>query len=128
MRSDETTPAPALGLDLDGTIDESPEFFRTLTACWPGKVYVITYRSDRAPAKEDVEKHGIRYDELILVGAFAEKAVRIKELGIAVYVDDQDEMLLDIPETVTVLKIRNAGNFDFDEKQWLYSRRTGRQL
>jgi len=33
-----------------------------------------------------------------------------------------------IPENVTVLKIRNGGNFDFEEKKWLFSEQTGRMI
>lgn len=39
---------PSIALDLDGTIDEAPVFFQFLSKCWPGTVYVITYRSDQA--------------------------------------------------------------------------------
>ena len=38
----ENRAVPSIALDLDGTIDEAPEFFRVLSECWPGKVYVIT--------------------------------------------------------------------------------------
>jgi uncharacterized HAD superfamily protein len=120
--------APALGIDLDGTIDEAPGFFRLLSRHWPGKVYVITYRSDREQAREDVERNRIRYDGLVLVSAFAEKAVKIRELGIAVYFDDQDEVLQQIPEGVTVLKVRNGGNLDFEDRKWLYSWQTGQEI
>lgn len=33
-----------------------------------------------------------------------------------------------IPEDITVLKIRNGGNFDAESRQWLYSAATGRQI
>ena len=42
------------------------------------------------------------------------------------YIDDQDECLMDIPPAVTVFKIRNDGNFE--ESQWLYSSRTGSHI
>src|SRR3954471_14348762 len=103
MRQSEKEPIPALGIDLDGTIDEAPDFFRVLTRCWPGEVYVLTYRDDFEKAKLDLHKFDIRYDQLILVSSFAEKAVKIMVLGISVYFDDQDEMLLDVPQGVTVL-------------------------
>ena len=119
---------PALGLDLDGTIDEAADFFQVLSHNWPGKVYIITYRDDAEKATRDVERFGVRYDEIILVSSFEQKAVEIERLGIAVYFDDQDEMLQHVAEGVTVFKIRNGGNFDFEASKWLFSDRTGKLL
>jgi len=119
---------PAIAFDLDGTIDEAPDFFRVLAECWPGKVYVITYRNDRAKAEQDVARFGIRCDDVVLVSNFDQKAEVIAERGISVYFDDQDEMLLHIPEGVAVLKIRNGGNYDFDARKWLFSDLTGRKI
>ncbi len=120
------TSTPHLGLDLDGVLDESPIFFRLLTAIWPGKVIIVTFRSDRAKAEADLETLGIRYDELILVESFGQKAEVIAEKGILVYIDDQPEALRDIPPTVSVMLMRNGGNFDIDEKLWMMSERTGK--
>jgi hypothetical protein len=119
---------PSIGIDLDGTIDEAPEFFRLLTNLWPGRIYVITYRDDYARAVADVQRHGVKYDQVVLVDSFREKAARIAELGISVYFDDMDEMLMHIPEGVAVMKIRNGGNFDYSLGKWLYSKQTGREL
>lgn len=121
-------PMPSLGLDLDGTIDESPLFFQILSHRWPGKVFVVTYRKDQAKAEADVQRFGIRCDEVILVDSFAAKAKVIADRGIDIYFDDQDEMTGDIPESVTVFKVRNGGNFDFEQKKWLYSDQTGIKL
>jgi hypothetical protein len=120
--------APSIGIDLDGTIDEAPEFFRVLTNLWPGRVYVITYRDDLARAEADVERHGVRCDGVVLVNSFREKAARIAELGISVYFDDMDEVLMHIPEGVSVMKVRNGGNYDYFLGKWLYSNQTGREL
>ena len=49
----------------------------------------------------------------MVVSSFAQKAAEIASRNISVYVDDQDEILMHIPESVTVLKIRNGGNYDF---------------
>lgn len=121
-------PYPSIGLDLDGTIDECPTFFGWLASNWPGKVFIITYRSDRSKAEADLAKHQIRYDELILVKSFGEKAEVIVQQGISFYFDDQDEMMIDIPENRTVFKIRNGGNFCYETKRWLYSEQTGRTV
>jgi hypothetical protein len=120
--------SPSIGIDLDGTIDEAPEFFRLLTNLWPGRIYVITYRDDYARAVADVQRHGIKYDQVVLVDSFRAKAERIAELRITVYFDDMDEILMHIPEGVAVMKIRNGGNFDYTLRKWLYSKQTGREL
>lgn len=120
------TKLPTLGIDFDGCVDESPVFFRMMTHCWPGPVIVLTYRDDRAEAIADLARYDIRFDELILVSSFDAKAVVIVEKGISVYFDDQPEMLKNVPENLTVMLVRNGGNFCFDEKLWLMSDRTGR--
>lgn len=48
------------------------------------------------------------------------------EKGITVYFDDQPVMLKNIPPAVSVMLVRNGGNFDFEGKKWLFSERTGR--
>ena len=118
-------PHPSLGIDLDGCVDEAPIFFHLLTKNWPGKVFVITYRDDKEKAEEVLKKYHIRWDELILVRSFDEKAVVIAEQGISTYFDDQPEMLKNITPNVNVLLVRNGGNFDFDSKKWLLSEKTG---
>jgi len=118
----------SLGLDLDGVIDEAANFFAVLTNVWPGDVFIITYRDDRDKSLADLESLGIKYTDVILVNSFAEKADVIARLGIDVYVDDQDEVLMHIPEGVTVLKLRNGGNYDAAQKKWLYSKITGRPV
>lgn len=116
---------PALGIDLDGTIDEAPGFFAAVSRGWQGKVYVITYRDDAEKARRDAESHGVRVDEVVLVKSFAEKSERIRDLGIAYFFDDMDEVLQHIDGACKVFKVRNEGNFDYDSKRWLYSRHTG---
>jgi hypothetical protein len=125
-----TVPAkpPALGLDLDGVIDENAKFFGVLTEVWPGDVFIITFRDDKTKAISDLARLGIKYTDVVLVNSFAEKADVIARLAIDVFIDDQDETLVHIPETVTVLKMRNGGNYDHHEQKWLYSKITGRPV
>jgi hypothetical protein len=121
-----SVPKPTLGIDIDGCIDECPIFFQTLTRCWPGEVIVVSYRNDRAKAAEILSRYGIRYSELVLVNSLEAKAQVIVERGILVFFDDQPESLKDIPETVNVMLVRNGGNFDFEDRRWLFSHETGR--
>jgi uncharacterized HAD superfamily protein len=118
----------ALGIDLDGTIDEAPGFFRMLTNVWPGKVYIITYRNDVDGIKFRLEQFGIKYNEIICVNSFAQKAKEIRKLNIKAFFDDMDEVLIHIPEDVAVFKVRNGGNFDFNEAKWVYNDLTGKAL
>lgn len=119
---------PSLGLDLDGVLDENPKFFSILTDVWPGDVFIITFRDDKAKAIADLARLGIKYTAMILVNSFAEKADVIARLAIDVYIDDQPEVLMHLPEGVSVLMMRNGGNFDYAKKKWLYCGVTGRQV
>jgi uncharacterized HAD superfamily protein len=117
-----------LGLDLDGTITDAPEFFSAWTKSWPGRVIIITYRNDREKTILDLERLNIRYDELVLVDRMDGKAAVIAEHGVTTYVDDQPEMLKNVPNGVNVMLFRNKGNFDFDDQRWMFSGQTGKQV
>lgn len=121
-------PQPSIGIDLDGTIDESPVFFEILTRAWPGKVYIITYRHDFECIQADLERFRIKYTKIIMVTSFKQKSEEIDRLGISVFFDDMDEVLQHVAPDVTVMKVRNQGNFDYEEKRWLYSPHTGRNV
>lgn len=120
-------PHPTLGIDLDGCCDES-NFFNILTHCWPGDVVVITFRSDRNKALADLERLSIRYTEVVLVDTFEQKAQVIAERGISFFIDDQPEMLKNIPASVGIMLFRNGGNFDYEDRKWMLSERTGKLI
>ncbi len=115
-----------LGLDLDGCITDAPEFFSAWTHSWPGRVIVITYRRDRAKTILDLDERNIRYDEVVLVDRMDAKAAVIAEHGVTLYVDDQPEMLKNVPAGVNVMLFRNEGNFDFADQRWMLSQETGK--
>ena len=121
-----STPMPSLGIDIDGCVDEAPLFFQLLTKHWPGKVFVISYRSDRAKAEADLAKYRIHYHELILVSSMQAKAEVIRLNGILVFFDDQPEVLKGISPSTQVMLVRNGGNFDFDDCRWMFSEETGK--
>lgn len=121
-------PKPTLGIDLDGCVDEAPDFFYLLTTVWPGDVIVVTYRSDREKAIADLEKYRIRFTDVVLVNSFEAKAKVIAERQISYYIDDQPEMLKNIPPKTAVMLFRNEGNFDFEDKKWMLSDQTGKLI
>lgn len=114
--------APILGIDIDGTIDESSDFFKILSKTWPGKVYIVTARDDAEKAKQYVDSFDIYYDDIYAIGKL-DKAETISRIGIDVFFDDQDECIKNISDDVTVMKIRNDGNSK--SGKWLYSNNTG---
>jgi len=110
-----------IGVDLDGTISEYPEFFKLFTQAMSQagcKIYVIT---DRPPGTEDIvteqlQGYGITYDVMKITG---EKSDYILKEGIGVLFDDVDQYFVDLPAEVAVFKIRQKYNFDFAEKRWI---------
>lgn len=120
-----------IGIDLDNTINENSttiSFFSFITNAMKGKweIFIITNRDShyREQTKTELAELGIYYDHLVIT---AEKANFIVENGISVYMDDTDEYFLELPESVVVFKIREAGNFDFTEgmHKWIYGDKTG---
>jgi hypothetical protein len=113
-----------IGLDLDGLLDERPDFFSFLTAALRGSghfVAVLTYRDPESRPRTEAQlaSWGIVFDELSFARSLGDKGRLCRELAIDVYFDDQDECIQDVGEGTTVFKIRNGGNFDFGERKWL---------
>ena len=117
-------PSPSIGIDIDGCIDEFPIFFQTFSASWPGKVYIITMRSEPESVKKFLEEKMIRYDELILAESFKDKGKIIRDKGIMVFFDDQPEIIKHINSNCACMLVRNEGNFDFENKRYVMSDKT----
>lgn len=122
-----------VGLDLDGLLDERPDFFSFLTAALrlAGHfVAVLTYRDPESRQRTETQltQWGIQYDELHFAHSLSDKGRLCRELAIDTYFDDQDECLQDVGEKTTVFKIRNGGNFDFEECKWLSTAKLTRLL
>jgi len=118
-----------IGIDLDNTINENDNtvlFFSMLTKALKGKadIFIITNRDsiDRDSTIRELKLLNIYYDYLCLT---AEKSKLVIDENITVYFDNTDEYFLDLPESVTVFKIRESGNFSFDAKKWIYGDKTG---
>ena len=91
------------------------------------EIHIITNR-EQTPENEvlirkELDELDIFYHHLVLT---AKKAEYILKKGITVYFDDTDEYFLNLPESVTVFKIREPWNFDFENHKWLYNGKTGK--
>lgn len=116
-----------IAIDIDNTITASKnsvEFFRMLTTLCISKhqIIIISNRdeADRETTEEDLDVLGIRYNKLILT---ADKAEYILKHGVEFVFEDTDEYFLELPETITVFKIREEGNFCFTEHKWIGSKK-----
>ncbi len=117
-----------IAIDLDNTITASKnsvEFFRALTYLLIPEhdIVMLTNRdeSDRENTEQELDVLGIRYNKLVLT---ADKAEYILKHNITILFEDTDEYFLMLPETITVFKSREPGNFDFAEKKWIGSKTT----
>jgi hypothetical protein len=122
-----------VGLDLDGLLDERPDFFAFLSTTLRAGghfVAVLTYRDPATQERTEGQLAGwcIQYDELHFARSLADKGRLCRELSIDVYFDDQDECLADVGEETTVFKVRNGGNFDFVARTWLSTAKLTRLL
>jgi hypothetical protein len=118
---------------LDGLLDEQPAFFALLTAALRGGghfVAILTYRDPESRARTEAQLADWRigYDELHFARSLDDKGRLCSGLEIDIYFDDQDECIQDVAATTTVFKVRNGGNFDYDERKWLSTAKLTRLL
>jgi hypothetical protein len=116
----ETQGALKIGVDLDGTISEYPEFFRVFTMAMAEagcRIYVITDRplGTEREVRKELDEYGITYDVIKIT---SDKAGFILDEGIGVLFDDMDRYFRELPADVAVFKIRQKYNFDFDRMVW----------
>jgi hypothetical protein len=115
-----------IGIDLDNTINasaESMEFFKILTHSLINKhqIYIITNREigTEEPISQELAKYEIVYSGIIITD---QKARYIKENGITILFDNEDRYFLELDADVTVFKIREEYNFDFEAHKWRSSK------
>lgn len=121
-----------IAIDLDGTITASKgsiEFFSVLSHLLIAE-HRIVILSDREPNSEqeiaeELDYLGIDYSEIVIT---SKKAEFIRQHGITIFFENQDEFFLELGEEVTVFKIREDGNFDFSEKKWIGNKHTTKML
>jgi uncharacterized HAD superfamily protein len=115
-----------IAFDLDGTITAFPEFFRLLSECWNDDVYVITFRSGYDEAVDEAKKRGIKFTELYLAKDDDDKARIVKQLGVEAFFDDMPEFLIHVAKNVACFLVRGEYNFDSRDKQFVFSKYTGK--
>jgi hypothetical protein len=121
-----------IAFDLDNTLNSSKtsiEFFSVLTHLLIAehRIYIITNREPNTEQiiAEELDYLGIEYNQIVITD---KKAEYIREQGITIFFENQDENFLELGEETTVFKIRESGNFDFAEKKWIGSKHTTKML
>jgi predicted secreted acid phosphatase len=97
-----------IGIDIDATITEMPEFFAIIAKTFRAaghKVYIVSYRGidGRDGTLQDLVDFGIEHDGLYLSESYNESIAAYKgrmarELDIDVFFDDMPEAFMDMPE------------------------------
>ncbi len=118
-----------IGIDLDNTVTASHNsiaFFSFMTQMCKSQalIYIITAREEnnREETIQELKELGIHYDYLFIT---SNKYKVIMDNDINILFEDTDEFFQDLPEKVTVFKIREDGNFDFSSGKWIYGNKTG---
>jgi len=121
-----------IAIDLDNTITadkNSALFFRIITHLLipENDIIIISNRdeSDWDNTEQELDVLEIRYNKLVLT---ANKAGYVLKNGINILFEDTDDYFLEIPESVTVFKIREEGNFSFSAKKWIGSKKTVKMI
>ena len=102
-----------IGLDIDGTISESPQFFALLSRVLKAaghQVHIISYRDPSpksvAETKQELKSWKIAYDELHLpnddfaMGMGEWKRSISEKVGLTMMIDDSLEVLAAMPKGV----------------------------
>jgi hypothetical protein len=115
-----------VGIDLDNCItadDNSKEFFRIICHLLHPEyeIHIITNRdeSGRGDTIKELEELQIQYSHLALT---SQKDKYVEQKVINILFENEDEYFLEIPESTTVFKVREDGNFSFSKKKWITSR------
>jgi uncharacterized HAD superfamily protein len=103
-----------VGVDIDGTITDYPEFFSTLIRSDIFEIHIITGRdpSWHEETISDLDKFGIsKFEKIHYANDWSDKGKICVDNNIKVLFEDMDEFIASIPDSVAVFKIRNNGNF-----------------
>jgi len=112
-----------IGIDLDETISDLPEFFSVITAALVSaghEVHVITYREigTEASVKTELAEFGIHYTDLHLPSDFRTapewKSELAEKLGVEIMFEDSPEVLARMPGSVKRVWICDPEIFDLD--------------
>jgi hypothetical protein len=112
-----------IGLDLDNTISDLPEFFSVVAAALVDaghEVHIITYREPGTDAgvRSELEQLGMRYTRLHLprrsCSAPEWKAELAADLGLDLMIEDSPEVLARMPDAVQRLWVCDPEVFDLD--------------
>ena len=117
-----------IAVDIDGTINaskESVEFFKVLTHLLIAehRIYIITNREPNTEQEiaDELDQYGIEYSEIVIT---QDKAKFIRENSVTIFFENSDLYFLELGEEVTVFKIREAANFDFEKHLWIGNSKT----
>ena len=121
-----------VGIDLDNCItadENSKEFFKVICHLLHPEyeIHIISNRGKESKQDtiRELKELVIQYSQLTIT---SNKAGYILQEGINILFEDTDEYFLEIPESTTVFKIREDGNFSFAENKWVGNKKTTKMI
>jgi len=110
-----------VGLSFENTIEAFPDLFRLITGRIRDvaelHILISGQWDDIATVEARLSSLKIGYDCIADVGGNTEY---IAEQGIKIVISDDDSLFCSLPEEIVVLKLRESGNFDFEDAKWVY--------
>tara|TARA_B100000614_G_scaffold262903_1_gene299948 strand:- start:109570 stop:110376 length:807 start_codon:yes stop_codon:yes gene_type:complete len=121
FRRREETLKMKVGLSFENTIEAFPDLFRLITGRIRdvAELHILTSGqwNDVATVEARLGSLQIGYDCIASIDA---DPGYINEQGIKVVISDEDALFCSLPQEVIVLKLREFGNFDFEDSKWVY--------
>jgi len=111
----------------DNLVDASDKYRGIIgTIGHVAEILIIASRPDYDESEVCTRLNGLGFgfDRIILTSSISE-CVRIQKCDLFISSDDSE--ICEIDQGTTVLKVREMGNFDFEDLLWVYDSRTGTQ-
>jgi len=121
FRRREETLKMKVGLSFENTIEAFPDLFRLITGRIRDvaelHILISGQWDDIATVEARLSSLQIGYDCVAHVG---DNPKYIEEQDIKIVISDDDSLFCSLPKEIIVLKLRESGNFDFEDAKWVY--------
>lgn len=124
--SDPARTKPCVCISFDEAVELNQQFFSVLTRSLflVSTIYIVASAGygSQEQLEGELQSQSIRFHVAAIASS---KGAYFRRHNASVVIDNRDENIAGLPESVLVLKVRDIENYCFEEKKWLYSETTG---